>query len=165
MDLFRVLQLVYFMLPAYAANMAPPFLKFWTGWNPPLSVRALGAHKTVLGVAAGLAAAILIAGIQARVAWNASLIVYDAFTGARFGLGAMGGDSAKSFVKRRLGIAPGARWIPFDQLDFAVGALLLTWSSASLTWLDAGAILVLTAIGHVVVDHLAYWLGLRDTRW
>jgi hypothetical protein len=32
-------------------------------------------------------------------------------------------DSVKSFVKRRVGIAPGAPWIPFDQLDFVIGAL------------------------------------------
>jgi len=29
--LMRLLELVYFMLPAYVANMSPPFTRFWRG--------------------------------------------------------------------------------------------------------------------------------------
>jgi hypothetical protein len=50
----RALQLVYFMAPAYAANMLPPFGAHWRGWNPPVSERWLGSHKTVLGFALGV---------------------------------------------------------------------------------------------------------------
>ena len=159
------MQLVYFMLPAYAANMTPPFLRYWKGWNPPIAPRRLGAHKTVLGFASGVCAAIIVAWLQSLIAWNASLVEADAWLGLRFGIGAMAGDSAKSFLKRRLGIPPGERWIPFDQLDFVIGALVLTWSRASLTWTDLAAIVVLTATGHILVDHLGYWLGIRDTKW
>src|SRR2546430_9192871 len=62
--LFRVLQLVYFMAPAYLANMAPPFVRYWKGWNRPISRRWLGAHKTVLGFAAGVLAATLVTFVQ-----------------------------------------------------------------------------------------------------
>lgn len=48
----RGMQLVYFIAPAYAANMLPPFVKYWRGWNPPISRRWLGDHKTVLGFGA-----------------------------------------------------------------------------------------------------------------
>ena len=54
---------------------------------------------------------------------------------------------------------------PGDQLDFAVGALLLTWSRVSLASTDAAVILGVTAGGHILVNHLGYWLGIRDTRW
>jgi CDP-diglyceride synthetase len=77
----------------------------------------------------------------------------------------MAGDSLKSLVKRRLGIPPGAPWRPFDQLDFVVGALVLIGSRVRLTALDYGLILVLTAAGHIAVNHAAYALGIRDTRW
>lgn len=77
----------------------------------------------------------------------------------------MAGDSLKSFVKRRVGIAPGKPWIPFDQVDFAIGALVLTSGPAALSWLDWTVILVFSAGAHVVVTRLAYWLKIRDAKW
>ena len=45
------------------------------------------------------------------------------------------------------------------------GALALVWPVADLSWRDVLAILVLSAIGHVLVNHLGYWLGVRPSRW
>jgi hypothetical protein len=39
--LIHLLQLLYFMLPAYLANMSPPFVRRWHGWNRPINVRLL----------------------------------------------------------------------------------------------------------------------------
>jgi len=39
--------------------------------------------------------------------------------------GALLGDMMESFFKRRIGRDRGQDWIPFDQLDFIVGALVL----------------------------------------
>ena len=77
----------------------------------------------------------------------------------------MAGDSAKSFLKRRVGIPPGESWILFDQLDFVIGALVLTWGRAHLSLLDGALILALSWAGDVLVNHLSYWLGIRDTKW
>jgi CDP-2,3-bis-(O-geranylgeranyl)-sn-glycerol synthase len=85
--------------------------------------------------------------------------------GLRFGVGAMAGDSVKSLIKRRVGVAPGRPWIPFDQLDFVLGALVLVWPVAGLGWADAVVILALSPLGHVAVNYVGYWLGVRDTRW
>ena len=52
----RLVALIALLAPAYGANMAPPFARFWQGWNPPILRRALGGHKTVVGTAAGLVA-------------------------------------------------------------------------------------------------------------
>lgn len=165
--LFRVAQLVHFMLPAYAANMAPPFMRFWHGWNPPLSHRWLGSHKTLLGFVAGVVTAVATAAIQVGIAWDGAIVTSEGWlaTGLRFGVGAMAGDAVKSFFKRRLAIEPGRPWIPFDQLDFAVGALLLAGPSAGLGWSDVGVILLVTFAGDIAVNGIAYRLGVRGTPW
>ncbi len=165
--LFRVVQLLYFMAPAYAANMAPPLVRYWSGWNPPISRRWLGSHKTVVGFAIGILAAMAATFIQSRIAWDGALVARGPWLtlGLRFGVGAMAGDTAKSFLKRRAGIAAGRPWIPWDQIDFVLGALALVWGAAALSWVDLATILVLSVIGHVLVNHLAYWLGIRDVKW
>jgi CDP-2,3-bis-(O-geranylgeranyl)-sn-glycerol synthase len=165
--LSRVVQLLYFMAPPYAANMAPPFVRYWKGWNRPISRRWLGTHKTVLGFGLGVVAAITVTFIQSRLAWEGALVDYEhwAALGLRFGVGAMAGDVAKSFLKRRAGITPGDAWIPWDQVDFVLGALALVWGAAALSWADLALILLLSVAGHVLVNHLGYWLGIRDVRW
>jgi CDP-2,3-bis-(O-geranylgeranyl)-sn-glycerol synthase len=163
----RVAQLAYAMAPAYAANMTPPLVVFWHGWNRPISTRWLGAHKTVIGFVAGVLMAIAVVYVQHVLAWPGALVRTDHWlvVGTLFGVGAMGGDTAKSALKRRIGIPPGHRWIPADQLDFVLGALVLVWPFATLTALDVCGILALTLVGHIAVDHLAYWLGIRTTAW
>jgi len=162
-----VVQLLYFMAPAYAANMAPPFVRYWRGWNRPISRRWLGAHKTVLGFALGVLAAVTTTFIQSRIAWDGALVAagHWAALGLRFGVGAMIGDIAKSFAKRRAGVAPGDRWIPWDQVDFVLGALALVWGAAALSGADVVTIVLLSVAGHGLVNHLGYWLGIRDVKW
>ena len=124
--LAHIAHLMYFMAPAYVANMTPPLVRYWRGWNRPISERWLGSHKTVVGFGAGVLAAVVVTLVQSRIAWPGGPVADDHWIalGLRFGAGAMGGDAAKSFVKRRLGIAPGKSWIPWDQLDFVLGALI-----------------------------------------
>jgi CDP-2,3-bis-(O-geranylgeranyl)-sn-glycerol synthase len=163
----RVLELLYFMAPAYVANMAPPFVRYWRGWNRPISRRWLGSHKTVVGFAAGVLAAVLVTFLQARLGWSRAIVAHDGWLdlGVRMGVGAMLGDSVKSFFKRRRGVAPGRAWIPFDQLDFVLGALLLVWRRVSLGWTDVALVLALSFAGHILVNHIGYGLGVRDSRW
>ncbi len=163
----HILQLVYLMLPAYLANMAPPFTRFWTGWNRPISRRWLGDHKTVVGFCAGLAAALAVAFVQSKLGWGGGLLPYAEwpFIGLALGFGAMAGDSLKSLLKRRIGIPPGRPWIPMDQLDFVAGSLLLITPFATLTWLDIAIIIVISLVGDIAVNHLSYALGIRNTKW
>ena len=165
--LFRVAQLLYLMAPAYLANMTPPFTRFWRGWNRPVSERWLGSHKTVVGAVAGVIVAVMTAWLQASLGWRGGIVDYGRWplVGLLLGVGAMAGDVAKSYFKRRLRIAPGARWIPADQLDFVIGALVLIAPLARLAWLDVAAIVAISFLGDVAVNHVAFWLGVRDTKW
>jgi CDP-2,3-bis-(O-geranylgeranyl)-sn-glycerol synthase len=164
--MLRIAQLLYFMAPAYFANMAPPFQKYWTRWNRPISERWLGSHKTAIGFSLGVLAALLTTLAQSRIDWRGALLSYDEWPtlGLRFGIGAMAGDSVKSFVKRRLGIAPGRPWVPADQVDYVVGALALVWSRVHPSWADVAVILALSVPGHVAVTRIGYWLGVRDAK-
>ena len=164
---FRIAQLLYLMAPAYLANMTPPFARFWPGWNRPISERSLGSHKTAVGAVGGVIVAVAVALLQSRLAWRGSLVDYDRWplVGLVLGVGAMGGDIAKSYVKRRVGIAPGARWIPADQLDFVIGALVLIAPMARIGWLDVSLVLAISFVGDLAVNQVAFRLGVRDTAW
>ena len=164
---WRVVQLLYLMLPAYFANMTPPFVRFWPGWNRPVSERWLGSHKTVVGALAGVSVAIVVALAQRVIHWSGGIADYNRWPiiGLLLGVGAIGGDIVKSFVKRRIGVAPGSRWIPFDQLDFAIGALLLIAPVVRLSWWDVALVLAITFVGDIGVNHLSFKLGVRETAW
>jgi CDP-2,3-bis-(O-geranylgeranyl)-sn-glycerol synthase len=165
MDLRHIAELIWLVLPAYAANMAPPFVKYWKGWNRPISERHLGTHKTVVGFSFGVAVALVTAWAQHAVEGLASVEWAWWQVGLVEGVGAMAGDAIKSFCKRRRGIPPGARWIPADQLDFMIGAIVLSAHALALSVLDILIILVLTFLGHIVVNHVARALHIRDTAW
>lgn len=164
---FQLLSLLYFMLPAYAANMAPPFVRYWKGWNRPINARLLGTHKTVVGFAVGVTAGVLVTATQAAVATPLARVDYSHWPllGLAMGGGAMLGDSVKSFFKRQLKIAPGSRWFPFDQLDFVLGALALAGAWADLSLADVGVILLASLIGDVLVNRLAFALNIKNTPW
>jgi len=163
----RILNLLYQIAPAYAANMAPPLVKYWRGWNRPINARWLGEHKTVIGFGAGVVAAVVAAGIQSRLPGRqgAGLIEQPLAHGLRLGFGAMLGDTIKSFLKRRAGRNAGAPWVPFDQTDFVLGALAFAHRQVRPSAREVLAIVALSMAGHVVVNHVAYYLGIRDTRW
>lgn len=120
--------LVY--LPAMIANMAPVFATKYNiiPWlNRPLDfgiqwkgARLLGAHKTIRGIIIAVCAGAITGSVEAAAMHQK--ISFGFFIGAVFGFGAMAGDAMKSFFKRRLRIASGVSWIPFDQIDFVIGA-------------------------------------------
>jgi CDP-2,3-bis-(O-geranylgeranyl)-sn-glycerol synthase len=163
----HILQLLYLMLPAYLANMAPPFTHFWRGWNRPISSRWLGDHKTVVGFCAGLAAAWAATFVQSKAGWSGGLVPYSRWPliGLALGFGAMAGDSCKSLLKRLKGIPPGRPWIPMDQLDFVAGSLLLITPFVRLSWLDIATILLVSLVGDIAVNQISYAIGIRNTKW
>ncbi|NNL86764.1 MAG: CDP-archaeol synthase [Myxococcales bacterium] len=138
-----------------------------------------GSHKTFRGPLAMVVGTALTLWIQARwlhevpAARHLELFDYGAtspwFLGAALGLGAALAELPNSFVKRRLGVAPGgaskgARVAVFyfvDQVDLLAGAWIVLASVVAPT---ASRILISVAIvfiGHAIVSVVGYWLGMR----
>jgi len=172
------------MMPAYLANMAPVFaqklgiLKFLNkpvdGGREMGGKRIFGDHKTWRGFAVGILFAMATACLQ-RFLYSApffqkiSLINYSGthwcLLGFLLGFGALFGDLIKSFFKRRVNIAPGAPWIPFDQFDFVIGALIFAAPIYFPSWPTVVVILLVSFILHVLANNLGYLLKIKNTRW
>jgi CDP-2,3-bis-(O-geranylgeranyl)-sn-glycerol synthase len=157
-------QLFYLMIPAYVANMAPVFVRKFP-WSAPVDFGTglLGSHKTWRGFIAGVSAALIVGTVMSHVYWPFG------FSGIKWGLaagfGALLGDSVKSFFKRRLNISPGKPWIPFDQIDYSIGAIALGSFVFFTGWLNALIIIIVSSAGHIIVNHIGYYLGIREVKW
>lgn len=162
---------LYFILPAYVANMFPVFftaLKLPLGY--PISERLFGKNKTYRGIIAGYLGALLILFLQRYLnLTRISLINYQEinlfFYAFLFGGGAVIGDLVKSFFKRRKGIAPGQPWFPFDQLDFIIGALIFVSPFYLLSWKNILVIIVLTPLLHFLTNVIGYSLRIKKVWW
>ncbi|MDP3765790.1 MAG: CDP-archaeol synthase [Nanoarchaeota archaeon] len=174
-----LLKCSYLMLPAYFANMAPVMVKkinlfvFPIDFNKQVGNKpVLGKNKTFRGLIFGVIFAIIVAYFQFLLYGvgsfkNISFIDYKNWPlfGFLMGFGALSGDLVKSFFKRRLGIKPGARFVPFDQTDFVVGALVFITPIFDLTLSIFVIALLLSFILHIIVNHLAFYLKIRNEKW
>ncbi|MEX2054695.1 MAG: CDP-archaeol synthase, partial [Candidatus Andersenbacteria bacterium] len=133
---------LWFFLPAGVANIAPVLAArygWWKSLDVPLDRgsylgkrRLLGDNKTMRGLLSGVLFGSITALIQYFLA-PAELVgivpegsIAAIGWGALLGFGALLGDLIKSFFKRRINIAPGKSWIPFDQVDVVLGVLIVT---------------------------------------
>ncbi len=94
--------------------------------------------------------------------------------------GALLGDIVESFFKRRIGKDRGQDWIPFDQLDFLVGALAVSfvvsellfllqmtsdqWFFQSLTLWHMAVLLIVTPFIHIITNVLFRKTKQRHTK-
>lgn len=177
--LHSVLQVLYFFLPAYLANMSPVLVgRRFSALAIPIDggqtlrgKRILGDHKTWRGLLAGIVAGALTFELQrlayeAGVARGLALIDYSAhplLPGLLMGLGAGVGDAVKSFFKRRIDIEPGASWPVFDQLDFFLGAYLFVSLVYAPPLLPALACLPVIFLGNLAFNAAGYRLGFKET--
>lgn len=166
MDLsLLILDAVKFIFPAYCANAIPvivgggrpiDFGKSFVDGRP-----IFGSHKTIRGFFSGLLVGTL-AGLAMTV-----VLGYPLFFGLVSSLGALLGDLCGAFVKRRLGIAPGGLLPVIDQIDFVVGAILvsLPFVSQILSWPLALTVLIITPPIHLLTNYVAYKLRLKSNPW
>ncbi len=178
-DLVRqVLEVLYFFVPAYAANMAPVLVHgHFEALALPMDggrrlggVRIFGDHKTWRGLLAGIIAGTLVYAAQRalhEMGFFHPLALVDYGTtsfvpGMLMGIGTGMGDAAKSFVKRRVGIAPGESWIGFDQLDFMAGSYLAVAPFYMAPLAATALALPIVFAGSVLVTTVAYWLHLKE---
>lgn len=162
-----ILEALYFALPVYLANMSPVLFRKLNILNIPINKKLFGSHKTYQGFLVGIIIAVLTVYIQYKLSLSINLINYSNYLliGFLFGFGALIGDLIKSFFKRRLNIKPGQPWIPFDQLDFIIGGLLFI----SFIYIPPIKmiifLLVITPIGHIIINYMGYCLGLREVKY
>ena len=156
---------IYIAIPTYVANSTPVLLgsgtpidrgkKFVDGRT------ILGTNKTVKGFTYGFLLGSVAALAEAVLFENYLLVL----AGIVASLGALLGDLFGAFVKRRLDISPGHPLPVVDQLDFILGAVLLTSPVLNVTW---GAVLILviaTLPIHLLSNAIAYMLRLKKRLW
>lgn len=155
---------VWHFLPAWFANSAPLAISrlipeklripLDLGLRFPDGNRVLGDGKTVFGFIAGTAAG----GVIGLLQGNAHL-------GALLGLGAMTGDAAGSFVRRRMGLPRGADVPILNQLDFVAGAILAGSTARAWSIPEIVLICMLTIPLHRLTNRLAHKAGLKGEPW
>jgi CDP-2,3-bis-(O-geranylgeranyl)-sn-glycerol synthase len=141
MDYTVIVQAFWIVIPIYVANASAVVvgggtpIDFRKTWND--GSRILGDGKTwkglfagtFLGMTAGFGLAVAASYLSASEYDVLGLTNFEGFPlmiPILFSLcfGALLGDVVESFFKRRIGKDRGQDWIPFDQIDFLVGALL-----------------------------------------
>ena len=180
-----ILSSLYFMLPAYLANASPVVFKgILKGLAKPVDMgikfrnRPLfGSHKTYRGLIAAALVGIIVFLLQRYLYQypffqNWSIMDYDYFysqysvlPGFLLGFGAIFGDLIKSFFKRQFDVGSGERWLPWDQLDFLIGALVFISFIYVPEWQVILALFILTPMIHIAVSHIAFYLKIREVKW
>lgn len=180
--IYDILFALWFLLPAAAANVAPvltapiPLLK---KWNTPIDggrtfngKEIFGTHKTWRGLISGMIFATLALWIQQlayqHTGWAHALsgdvdyaLLPLFLLGPMFGLGALGGDAIESFFKRQRGIKSGHAWVPFDQIDYIIGAIIVSLPFTIATLAQYGWMLVIWFIMHLLFSYLGWLVGLK----
>jgi CDP-2,3-bis-(O-geranylgeranyl)-sn-glycerol synthase len=166
-----VISALYFFLPAYLANMFPSLAKNLPFLNYPVWEKRLGKNKTWRGVLIATLTGGLIFWLQ-QLAYNKgftawAVIDYSGFSialGFLMGFGAIFGDLVESYYKRKADIIPGKPWVPFDQLDFVIGGLALSFfvyvPKASIVLI----IILASPLLHILFNRIGYWLKLQKNK-
>jgi len=159
-----IIEAMKFIFPAYCANAVPVL----AGGGTPMDLGKMfidgkpifGKNKTFRGFFFGLAVGTGV-GLLESMIFN-----YPLLFGLVLSLGALIGDLAGAFVKRRLGIAPGGLLPVIDQVDFVVGAVLFSLP-LSLPFFPelALAVLIITPPVHLLTNFGAYKLRLKSNPW
>ena len=160
-----IVEALKFIFPAYCANAIPVIAgggypidfgkKFFDG--KPI----LGKNKTFQGFFFGLIIGTTVGLVES------AFFGYPLLFGLLLSLGALFGDLAGAFAKRRLGLAPGELLPVIDQIDFIVGALVfsLPLSLQILSWELILTVLIITPPIHLLTNFAAYKLGLKNNPW
>lgn len=161
-----IIEALKFMFPAYCANAIPVI----TGGEYPIDFGKkffdgkpiFGKNKTIRGFLSGLAV-----GTAVGLAESAFFHEYPILFGFLLSLGALFGDLAGAFIKRRLGLSPGDLMPVIDQVDFIIGAILfsLFLSLQIMSPALIVAVLIITPPIHILTNFAAYKLGLKNRPW
>lgn len=178
---------IYFMLPAYLANASALTFGGGTHLDMGLSLkngyRLLGDGVTLKGTVIGILIGAVIGLIQGIFTGNLihdmlmvgdpaiSMMVQGTIAnnamegivlGLTLGIGAIIGDACGSFIKRRFKVERGKPIPIIDQLDFVVGALILSSLVTAIPFYLVVFILIITLFLHLGTNTIAYLLGIKN---
>jgi CDP-2,3-bis-(O-geranylgeranyl)-sn-glycerol synthase len=169
-----LLQALWFILPAYAANAFPPLIR----GKRPLDFgkkfhkhRILGDGKTFEGTIGGILFGFFIGLIQIYVQgfipaeWKLNLIEMSMPLVLLLSTGAIFGDIIGSFAKRRLDIERGEHAPLLDQLDFLVLAILSAGFILSIKSEIIIVLLIITPPIHWITNVIGYLARIKKTPW
>lgn len=175
MVLLLLVQAFWLVAPAYAANGFPPMLR---GRRPIdrnkkwRSKRLLGDGKTLEGTLGGVVFGVMFASlqiaVQTRFAQDLAFLPLPQMTlelGLALSVGALFGDIAGSFVKRRLSIKRGDSVILLDQLGFLLVALLIGYAVQPFHPILAITLIILTPPIHLLANILGYYMRVKKHPW
>ena len=174
-----LITIFWFLLPAGMANMAPIIFNRLPLLNVPVDFGRqwrgkpiFGPHKTYRGFFVGVVLAIGFVYLQKWLAphiGSYNLVNYQTINliglGFLLGFGALTGDLLKSFAKRRVGRRSGQSWVPFDQIDWVVGALVASSLVANFTLQQVLLALIVFCLLHPVSNLVGYALKFKPNKF
>jgi CDP-2,3-bis-(O-geranylgeranyl)-sn-glycerol synthase len=167
MDIILIIvEALKFIFPAYCANATPvlagggPKMDF--GKNFSDGKRIFGNNKTFRGFFFGWGIGIGVGLVEGVVFGFQNFSVLFSLL---IPLGALLGDLAGAFIKRRLDIAPGGLLPIVDQVDFVIGAIVFSIPLAMISWELAIVVLLITPPIHLSTNFLAYKMKLKNNPW
>jgi CDP-2,3-bis-(O-geranylgeranyl)-sn-glycerol synthase len=175
--LSTLLRTWYLLLPAYVANAVPVLVgggapvdggRTWRGR------RLLGDGKTWRGAAGGVAAGAATAALLDRspaADGPSHLPAFGVRAALALPVGAVVGDAAGSFLKRRAGVERGGSVPGLDQLGFLLAAVAAArllapeWAREALTVPVLAVAGVVTPLLHRGTNVVAHRLGAKAVPW
>lgn len=166
-----ILKIALYLAPMYFANSSAMLLggktrlDFGTKFSDNKPV--FGGGKTIRGTIGGIAV-----GTTAGFIINLAFPVQTAYFFGDYRLlafllaaGAIFGDIAGSFIKRRMGVESGTEAPFLDQLDFLIGGFLLGMIVFTPEFSEFVFLCVLTFFAHKTFNFLAFRLRLKKVPW
>ena len=143
------------MVPVFAAryNWLPMLARPLDGGITWRGQRLLGSNKTWRGLILG----VLFGGV------TAFFIAMPIAAGLALGFGALAGDAGKSFLKRRLRIAPGRQWFVADQIDFVIGAAVVGILFLPITFTHVVIAVAIAGVGSFVTSYIGVLFGIKKS--
>ena len=179
-DIYTLVEAIWLVLPAYSANGLAPLVALRKNLHPMDGGRKLRGQP-LLGLGKsweGFIFGTLMGGLIGFVEMLAypylpfgispvplNIVSMSPLLGLLLGFGAMFGDVAGSFIKRRLKLERGKPAPILDQLDFLAGALAFSLLLVSLEWGWVILLAVITPIIHVAANVIGYLLKVKKQPW
>lgn len=170
--------MVWLILPAALPNSAASVVSFFLKRTTPIDFgkslgeqRILGDGKSCEGLLGGIIFGVILAIVQNYFSKFIGMPEFPFIVMFALPLGSLLGDIIASFFKRRLNIQRGKSLPLIDQLDFVLGAWLLTfifapeWFLTHYNLLIIILTLLLIPVFHLLFNIVGYKIGISREPW